>query len=251
MPSVLAYHRPQSLDEAQKLASQKNTVLIGGGTLVIPDVLTNPMNEAVIIDLQAVEGLVGISSELTEGQNSVKVGAMTRLSEMIGNEKIPMLLHELSKKELPSTLRTQATIGGTIAERNGESILLSGFLALNAEIETDREAWTPLGQFLQPGPHQGIITAVKFDIPALDSKTSFRSVGRTPMDVPIVSGIGYAQSNGNLQISLTGVNEIPVLVNSVDDIENLDPKGDFRGSSEYRKHLASVIYSRIEEEVQA
>jgi CO/xanthine dehydrogenase FAD-binding subunit len=162
-----------------------------------------------------------------------------------------MLLHELSKKELPSTLRTQATIGGTIAERNGESILLSGFLALNAEIETDREAWTPLGQFLQPGPHQGIITAVKFDIPALDSKTSFRSVGRTPMDVPIVSGIGYAQSNGNLQISLTGVNEIPVLVNSVDDIENLDPKGDFRGSSEYRKHLASVIYSRIEEEVQA
>ena len=34
MPSVLAYHRPQSLDEAQKLASEKNAVLIGGGTLV-------------------------------------------------------------------------------------------------------------------------------------------------------------------------------------------------------------------------
>ena len=94
MPSVLAYHRPESLDEAQKLASQMNTVLIGGGTLVIPEVLSNPTNEAVIVDLQAV-GLSGVSSELTDGQNSVKVGAMTRLSDLIENQEIPTLLQEL------------------------------------------------------------------------------------------------------------------------------------------------------------
>ena len=249
MPSVLAYHRPQSLDEAQKLASQKNTFIIGGGTLVIPDVLSSPTKEAVIIDLQAV-GLTGIFSELSGGQSSVKIGAMTRLSELIGNEKIPMIVHELSSKELPSTLRTQATIGGTIADRNGESILLSGFLALNAEIEINCETWIPLNQFLQSEPLEGIITALRFNIPTAESETSFHSVGRTPMDVPIVSGIGYAQSNGNLQVSLTGVSKIPVLVKSDDDIENLDPESDFRGSSAYRKHLASVIFSRITEEVQ-
>ena len=99
MPSVLAYHRPESLDEAQKLASQINTVLIGGGTLVIPEVLSNPTSEVEIIDLQAV-GLAGISSELIDGRSSIKIGAMTRLSDLMENQEIPTLLQELSTKEL-------------------------------------------------------------------------------------------------------------------------------------------------------
>ncbi|OUV00101.1 MAG: hypothetical protein CBC37_01860 [Acidimicrobiaceae bacterium TMED77] len=248
MPSVLAYHRPESLDEAQKLASQINTVLIGGGTLVIPEVLSNPTNEAVIVDLQAV-GLSGVSSELTDGQNSVKVGAMTRLSDLIENQEIPTLLQELSTKELPSTLRTQATTGGTIADRNGESILLSGFLTLGADIEINGADWIPLSQLLQSKSIEGIITAVKFQVPSPQSKTSFQSVGRTPMDTPIVSAIGISGSKGKPQIALTGVAEVPVLINEVADLENLKPKSDFRGTSNYRKHLASILYFRVAKEV--
>ena len=248
MPSVLAYHRPESLDEAQKLASQINTVLIGGGTLVIPEVLSNPTSEVVIVDLQAV-GLSGVSSELTDGQNSVKVGAMTRLSDLMENQEIPTLLQELSTKELPSTLRTQATTGGTIADRNGESILLSGFLTLGADIEINGADWIPLSQLLQSKSIEGIITAVKFQVPYPQSKTSFQSVGRTPMDTPIVSAIGISGSKGNPQIALTGVAEVPVLINEVADLENLKPKSDFRGTSNYRKHLASILYSRVAKEV--
>ena len=180
MSSVLAYHRPESLDEAQKLASQINTVLIGGGTLVIPEVLSNPTSEVEIIDLQAV-GLAGISSELIDGRSSIKIGAMTRLSDLIGNHEIPTLLQELSTRELPSTLRTQATMGGTIADRNGESILLSGFLTLGADIEVNGADWIPLSQLLQSKSIEGIITAVKFQVPSPQSKISFQSVGRTPV----------------------------------------------------------------------
>ena len=86
MPSVLAYHRPQSLDEAQKLASEKNAVLIGGGTLVIPEVLSNPSREAEIIDLQSI-GLAGITSESEGSETSIKIGAMSRLSDLINNDK--------------------------------------------------------------------------------------------------------------------------------------------------------------------
>ena len=95
MPSVLAYHRPQSLDEAQKLASEKNAVLIGGGTLVIPQVLSNPSREAEIIDLQSI-GLAGITSESEGSETSIKIGAMSRLSDLINNDEIPHLLQELS-----------------------------------------------------------------------------------------------------------------------------------------------------------
>ena len=248
MSSVLAYHRPESLDEAQKLASQINTVLIGGGTLVIPEVHSNPTSEVEIIDLQAV-GLAGISSELIDGRSSIKIGAMTRLSDLIGNHEIPTLLQELSTRELPSTLRTQATMGGTIADRNGESILLSGFLTLGADIEVNGADWIPLSQLLQSKSIEGIITAVKFQVPSPQSKTSFQSVGRTPMDTPIVSAVGISDPKGNPQISLTGVAEVPVFINEVADLENLKPQSDFRGTSNYRKHLASILYSRVAKEV--
>ena len=179
MPSVLAYHRPQSLDEAQKLASEKNAVLIGGGTLVIPEVLSNPSSETEIIDLQSV-GLTGITSENEGSETSIKIGAMSRLADLINNEHIPHLLRELCTKELPSTLRTQATIGGTIAERSNESILLSGFLAINAEIQIYEKNWIPLNEYLQSSPPTGIITAIKFFRSSDDSKSCFHSVGRTP-----------------------------------------------------------------------
>ena len=250
MPSVLAYHRPESLDEAQKLASEKNAVLIGGGTLVIPAVLSNPSSEAEIIDLQSV-GLTGIFPENEGNGTSIRIGAMSRLSDLINSEEIPHLLRELCNKELPSTLRTQATVGGTIADRSGESILLSGLLALNAEIQIHEKNWVPLTEYLGSVSAQGIITAVKFHKPSDDSKTCFHSVGRTPMDIPIISAIGYSESKGNVQVSFTGVAEVPTLVSTADEIANLNPQGDFRGSGDYRKHLASVLYTRIQEEMKA
>ena len=71
------------------------------------------------------------------------------------------------------------------------------------------------------------------------------------MDMPIVSAIGYSQAKGNLQVAFTGVGEVPILVKSADDLANLSPEGDFRGSSDYRKHLTSVLYSRILEQMQS
>ena len=71
------------------------------------------------------------------------------------------------------------------------------------------------------------------------------------MDVPIVSAVGYLESKGKFQVSLTGVAEVPTLITAADELANLNPKGDFRGSSDYRKHLASVLYSRVSEELQA
>ena len=176
---------------------------------------------------------------------------MSRLSDLINNDEIPLVLRELSTKELPSTLRTQATIGGTIAERSSESILLSGFLALNAEIQIHEKNWIPLSEYLRSSSPTGIITAIKFFRPSDDSNACFHTVGRTPMDVPIVSAVGYLESKGKFQVSLTGVAEVPTLITAADELANLNPQGDFRGSSDYRKHLASVLYKRVSEELQA
>ena len=71
------------------------------------------------------------------------------------------------------------------------------------------------------------------------------------MDVPIVSAVGYSKSKGNFQVSLTGIAQVPTLITAPEELANLNPQGDFRGSSDYRKHLAAILYTRISEELQA
>ena len=59
--------------------------------------------------------------------------------------------------------------------------------------------------------------------------------GRTPMDTPIVAVVGRRSEDG-ITLALTGVGAQPVVARSIDD---------FRGSSEYRHHLAVTLGERV------
>ena len=66
---------------------------------------------------------------------------------------------------------------------------------------------------------------------------------RTPADRAIVAA--YARTTGEeRRIALTGVAPTPVLVRPGDDLQ---PAGDFRGSGDYRRHLAEVLLARVAE----
>ena len=53
-------------------------------------------------------------------------------------------------------------------------------------------------------------------------------------------------TDGGQRIALTGVAPTPVLVQPGDE---LDPVGDFRGSSDYRRALADVLMARVVERI--
>jgi CO/xanthine dehydrogenase FAD-binding subunit len=77
--------------------------------------------------------------------------------------------------------------------------------------------------------------------------TAVAATGRTPADDPIVAAVARSTDDG-IRLALCGVGATLELVDP-DDLDRLEPPGDFRGSSAYRHHLARVLSARVIEEL--
>ncbi len=238
MPVVVAYHRPERLPEALALMAEPHRVVLAGGTVLNADREPSALEA---VDLQAL-GLDGIQ---TEGDR-LRLGATATLDAVRRSDLVPPTLAAVARAEAPSTLRTLATIGGTVASVDGESLLLAALLAHDAVVETNGTDTRPIAEVLAAGVGRGvIITAVTID-PSGDAATA--TTGRTPADVPIVGAYGR-RAGDDIVVALTGVADQPVLVDAAAPTEGLAPPADFRGTSEYRLELAEVLTRRVVREL--
>ena len=235
---ITKYYRPLTLDEAITLTTRPDAVIIAGGTTVNTDAAGPPV---VAIDLQAL-ALSGIE---TDG-DAVRLGAMTRLVEVVDSDLVPDVLRDLARREAPSTIRNAATIGGTIGTADSESQLLSGLLAFGATVVLARTGSTTehsLTAILDDAEllDGAIITSVA--VPSGGVAAADRTA-RTPMDRPIVMAVAHRDTSGVVLLAMAGVAPRPVIVEP-DRIADLDPPSDFRGSSEYRTQIAVVLANRV------
>ncbi|HBL09334.1 MAG TPA: hypothetical protein EYM46_09000 [Acidimicrobiia bacterium] len=231
------YHRPTTIDEAVSLLAIDGHVPLAGGTLLNADDDPTPVG---MVDLQALE-----LTRVEAADGRIVLGAMVTLHDLKCDERIPTALRDAARTELPSTLRTLATIGGTVAAGNPDSVMLAALLVHEAEVGVvgpDGPSSAPLANVLADrGPcHGHLITSVSL---AFGGTTAREAVGRTPSDTPIVSATAR-RVDGTTTVALTGVAPTPVLVGPDDPTSGLDPIGDFRGSADYRLHLASVVTGR-------
>jgi putative selenate reductase FAD-binding subunit len=239
MPTVISYHRPQRLDDAVRLLSTgPHRVALAGGTVLNAAPVGAPVE---VVDLQAV-GLDRIHGD----SGRVVLGAMCRLDDVARDGAVPAFVRDAARRELPSTLRTLATIGGTVGAADGDSELLAALLVHDAIVHvagTGGEEIVPLPQVL--ADHRRIagrvITAVEI---ATGGDAVAERTARTPADVPIVSCSGRRGEDGRLRTAFTGVAPQPVLLDAA-AVERLRPEGDFRGSSTYRAQLAAVLHGRV------
>ena len=228
MTRVVAYHRPASLDEAVELLAGPGRVPLAGGTVV-----NTAGRAAEVVDLQAL-GLDAVDPD------AGRLGAMVRLQAIVDSDALPTLIRDLARRELPSTLRTIATVGGTVACGGRDSALLAALLVHGAVVELHGAGPVPLADVLADGVGDRLVTAVRFEP---DGAGAFEATGRTPADVPIVGAVGRLV-DGRVRVARTGVAPTPVEVDPADPAAGLEPAGDFRGSSGYRLHLASVLATR-------
>ena len=134
-----------------------------------------------------------------------------------------------------------------MARASAESLLLAGLLAHDGRVELAGPASdVSLAELLATGLPQGsLITAVTVDP---SGRTATARTGRTPADVPIVAAYGR-RMEGFVAMALTGVGDHPVLVDVYDPTAGLEPAGDFRGSRQYRLHLAVTLTARVMQEL--
>ncbi len=254
MAGTTRYWRPQSVEEALSLLEGPSTVVIGGGTKFN----ARPGTERYeVVDLQAL-GLGGIDQK---SEDAVVIGSMTTLQELADDDRVPSVVREAARRQDPSTLRSQATLGGCVASAEFDSELLASLLACDARVEITRrngQAKIPLKELLAEVPLASgeIITAVSIDP---RGRAELARTGRTPADRAIVTAVAR-QFSGRRWLALAGVGPRPVLVATAatgpvaaDEtaavIRRLEPPGDFRGSAEYRRALAAVLSTRVLEAV--
>ena len=238
MARISAYHRPSSVEDALALLhrSTVRTVVLGGGTTVVASRFEVPTE---VVDLQSC-GLAGI---VVEG-STARVGATTTLDSIADDEAMPFALRDAARREQPSTLRTLATIGGVVVGRHCESELLAALLAFEAVVAFVNATGAQTRSFddalADPSVlHGAIVTAIEVRI---DGHASAARTGRTPFDSPIVAVVGRRRSDGTVIAAATGVASTAVVIG---DPVALEPPGDFRGSSEYRRHLVVELASRV------
>ena len=231
MPLARAYHRPTDLDEALGLLSDPQRVPLAGGTVLNAD--RNP-SDFELVDLQ----LLGLDRIETSAEQMV-IGAMVDLEQLRDACDDP-LIAEMCRRELPSTLRTLATVGGTVSAGGQNSVLLAAFLVSHGVgIDSNGNDCS-----LDDNPDR-LITAVRL---ACTGTTAWSLTGRTPMDTPIVAAVGRRDAAG-LRVAVTGVGTRPRSVDPHDPTADLDPPDDFRGSAAYRRHLVDVHVARVVEEL--
>ncbi len=249
MGSVSAYWRPVTLDGALALV-HRGGIPIGGGTEVNAAPCVRPIE---IVDLQAL-GLDRIEPTRT----GYSLGATVTLQQVAGEVDVPAAVRDAARRELPSTLRAAATIGGCVATGHWESEFLATLLACDARVTLARsrgEREIHLDALLADRRLLRGQIIVRVCI-AGDGLVAAARTARTPADNPIVSAVACRAANG-VRLALSGVAARPMLsstpIRSGADAtawaERLDPPADFRGSSAYRRALAVTLARRAVEAV--
>lgn len=246
MRRIKGYHRPSNLDEALGLLARPgvNTAIIGGGTY-----LTAHLNEETdeVIDLQA----LGLTKINTSGDR-MTLGAMVRLQTIVEDAQTPALLRETAHREGPLTFRNSGTVGGAVVAAGQESEFLAALLVFQAQVHLQSKlgsSQVSLVDFLKDKTaalNGAIVTAVSL---TTNGKTATARVGRTPADQPIVAAVARLDPSGQLYLALCGVANTPILVDPAHVKAAVNPPGDFRGSGEYRRHMAATLAQRVVDEV--
>jgi CO/xanthine dehydrogenase FAD-binding subunit len=238
MATIAAYHRPVALDGALDLLARPRAVVLAGGTRLVP-AASEPVE---VVDLQA----LGLDTVTVAAADALVLGATATLQQLVETPIVPADLREAARREVPSTLRNAATVGGIVAVGDHDSELLATLLVHEAVVTIAGSAGAvevPLATVLADRRLLAgrIATAVTVDP---RGTTVAARTARTAADRPIVAAVARRAPGGEVRLALSGVAATPVLVT---DLDRLDPPADFRGSAEYRRSLARTLAARVME----
>jgi aerobic carbon-monoxide dehydrogenase medium subunit len=270
------YEAPTTVAEAIDLLAEHldEASVLAGGQSLIPLLALRLARPAVLIDINGVNELSGVSA--TDGR--VTVGAMTR--DYVAEESetvvdavpllaaaLPLIGHE--------AIRSRGTIGGSLAHADPAAELPAVARALDAEFVVrgpSCERVIPAAEWFEGylttarRPDE-LLVEVRFPAAQPDTGVSFQEVARRHGDFAIVGLATSLVLSGEViseaRLAFAGVSDVPLRAVAAEDLlvgerpsaelfdeaarraaEDLDPPADLHGSPDYRKTVAAAVVRR-------
>ncbi len=262
---------PEKLQSLQPPAGLAGTQVGGGTDLYVqkPEALV----EKEIAPLDRLPGLKGIRIDA----GSCTIGAGVTVAELLASAELQAIFPRLGAqvKLVSSTpIRQMATLGGNFVNASPIGDMTIFFIALNAQIRIEQNgaARTILLKDLyrgyktldlQPGE---IVTALRFDLPAANSRFNFEKVSkRTHLDIASVNSAMLVtvenQQIADIHLSAGGIGPVPAyLANTCAFLRGrplnpetleaatpvlqgeISPISDIRGSAAYKRLLLRQLF---------
>lgn len=276
-PPVFEYYRPDSLRSALALLADRDDAKpLAGGQSLIPAMNFRLAAPAALVDLNGLGELAGI----TEGGNTVRIGALTRHATVERDstirKRVPLLSETLPYIAHPQ-IRTRGTMGGSLAHADPAAELPAVMVALDAELilqSVKGERRLKAGDFftglfqtaLEPGE---LVVAVEIAAQPARTGAAFEEFSRRHGDyalagVAVSVTLDASGSCASARIALLSVGDGPVLatrameeltgsdlgeraIESVAALvaeKEIEPPSDIHATQAYRRQLARVLTRR-------
>ena len=269
-PAPFDYKRVDSTEEALSLVSEygDDAKLLAGGHSLLPLMKLRLAQPTVLVDIGRISDL----SYIRESGDHIAIGALTRHKDVetsqLLRQHVPLLADTASHVG-DRQVRHRGTIGGSIAHADAASDLPATVLALGATFVVRSAAGQReisasdffLGFLENAMAADEMLTEIR--VPKITGAgSSYIKFNRRAQDWAIV-GVAAWRNNGNSGVALVNMGSTPILAASVSkalasgasiaDAAELacaeaDPQSDNNASSEYRRHLATVLVRRALEQ---
>jgi carbon-monoxide dehydrogenase medium subunit len=274
--SPVDYEAPGTVAEALDLLAEHGdeASVLAGGQSLIPLLALRLAQPAVLIDINGVAGLSGVSQ--TDGW--VTIGATTReyMAEESATiaESVPLLAAALPLIG-HEAIRSRGTVGGSLAHADPAAELPAVARALNAEFVVrgpSGERVVPAAEWFEGylttsrSPDE-LLTEVRFLAARPGTGTSFQEVARRHGDFAMVGLATSVTLNvGTIidaRLAFAGVSDVPARATAAEELlegerptaelfdeaarvaaADIDPPSDLHGSTEYRKKVAAALVRR-------
>ena len=281
-PAKFDYFAPTTLDEAMELLAQHgpDAKVLAGGQSLMPMMNLRLVRPAVVVDINRIEGLSGISAS----DGTITVGALARQRDLQRSDIIrgafPMMTAAISHIG-HFQIRNRGTIGGSLAHADPAAELPAICTALNAEfvaadgggtqtVAASEFAVGPLMTSLEP---EQLLTEIR--LPTLNGdgwRWGFKEVSRRQGDFALVGAVAMLRNDADgicqeARITMFAVGDAPARMPAaeeslvgrvVDDAARreaaamvsaaVSPGSDIHASAEYRTEVSAVMARRALED---
>jgi carbon-monoxide dehydrogenase medium subunit len=276
MLDIKVLKRPTSPEEAVRAFAEAGggVLFLAGGTILVPAASPN-LNH--LVDLTDT-GLDYIREVAGEAGREVAVGAMSSIARVVSDPLLGSLggglLADAAMAVATHTVRNRATVGGNLVAAGYPTDLPTALLALDASVVLLRggsripvsvqDFYARRSETFRKGD---LIVEVRVPLANSERRGAFEKIGRKQIDVAIVNCAACLELAGGrvrrARLALGGIGASPVRLRPAEDlledseasvdafaeaaalaVREVEPRSDYRASSEYRRKVAAVLLRR-------